>query len=293
MAPKSYTFIIASNSRGSFRKFRVPVYVFHGLLALTVIGGVTLLAAVASYSRMLWKAANYDALQSEKTRLAQRYQQLQTEVKDTNQRLTSLQSLATEMAMAYGIARFQATPFSVSSPADAADSYEASLEQFGFLVRNAPFLTAAQRGPQLITGRSLEQASFIPSLWPVMGRLTGSFGERLDPFTGEGDFHAGVDISTDYGAPVRATAEGVVVVVGLRPGYGRLVGIDHGFGITSWYGHLSGLNTDVGARVKRGDVVGFVGVSGRTTGPHVHYEVRMHGAPVNPWRFLRTSTGTD
>jgi murein DD-endopeptidase MepM/ murein hydrolase activator NlpD len=126
-----------------------------------------------------------------------------------------------------------------------------------------------------------------------MGHITGSFGERLDPFSGEGSFHAGVDISSQYGDAVRATADGVVTAVETRAGYGRLVVVDHGFGISTWYGHLSGFNTRPGERVKRGDVVGYVGVSGRVTGPHVHYEVRLYGAPVNPWRYLRSPASAD
>ena len=96
-----------------------------------------------------------------------------------------------------------------------------------------------------------------------------------------------MDISTNYGDPVRAAADGLVVEVETRAGYGRMVVVDHGFGTTTCYGHLSGFNTRPGARVKRGDVVGFVGTSGRSSGPHVHYEVRVYGAPVNPWRYLR------
>jgi murein DD-endopeptidase MepM/ murein hydrolase activator NlpD len=88
---------------------------------------------------------------------------------------------------------------------------------------------------------------------------------------------------------VRATADGVVLVMEQRAGYGRLVVIDHGFGVTTWYGHLSGFQTHQGTRVKRGDVIGFEGDSGRSTGPHLHYEVRIYNTPVNPWRYLSTA----
>jgi murein DD-endopeptidase MepM/ murein hydrolase activator NlpD len=133
----------------------------------------------------------------------------------------------------------------------------------------------------------------MPSLWPVDGHITASFGERLDPFSGEGEFHTGVDISASYGEPVHATADGVVTTADMHPGYGRLIVIDHGFGVTTWYGHLSTFNTQPGQQVHRGDVIGYVGVSGRSTGPHVHYEVRLNGAPINPWRYLRHSTFGD
>lgn len=291
MTSKSYTFILASDRRGTVRRLTVPAYILHLLMLLVVIGGATVLAAVGSYSRLLWKVANYNAVQSERAQLEQKYEQLQSVVKDTNRRLSSLQSLATEVAMTYGIARFPHTPFGLTvNSTRTDDAYMQSVEQFDFLVKNAPALSVAFQGAPLIPGRGFTDASFVPSLWPVMGRLTGSFGERLDPFTGDGGFHAGVDISTDYGTPVRATADGYVVAAENRSGYGRLVVLDHGFGVTSWYGHLSSYGTFSGARVRRGDVVGFVGVSGRSTAPHVHYEVRIHGAPVNPWRYLRATT---
>jgi len=108
----------------------------------------------------------------------------------------------------------------------------------------------------------------------------------LDPFGGEGEFHTGLDIASHFGDEVRVAADGVVTWVGPREGYGNVVIVDHGFGITTWYAHLSGYNTQVGMPVRRGDVIAYEGESGRATGPHLHFEVRMHNAPVNPWRYL-------
>jgi murein DD-endopeptidase MepM/ murein hydrolase activator NlpD len=298
MKPRSYTFFIASSDRGSVRKVRVPVYVLNLLMILAVVGGVTVLAAVASYTRMLWKVGNYNALRREQDTLKQRYQQLQATVKDTNQRLSSLQSLATEVAMTYGFMRFRQSPFGLDevgsgTPAEPQAAFEHSVEQFQFLKKNATAVALATEGLQLMPRPGSGDARFTPSLWPVTGQISGSFGERLDPFSGEGTFHAGVDISSQYGGEVRVTADGVVTAVEIRAGYGRLVAVDHGFGISTWYGHLSGFNTRPGERVKRGEVIGYVGISGRVTGPHVHYEVRLHGAPVNPWRYLRSASSAD
>jgi len=272
----------------------VPFCVVHLLVVLAVVGGVTILAAVSSYTRMLWKVADYNSLRREQATLKKQYKQLQAVVKDTNQRLSSLQSLATEVAMTYGITRFRRTPFGLAeAPVEPAAAYQQSVEQFNFLVKNATAVALAAEGLRLMPGRGWEDITFTPSLWPVMGRISGGFGERLDPFSGEGAFHSGVDISSYHGDQVRAAAEGLVVAVENRPGYGRLVVVEHGFGISTWYGHLSGFNTHVGARVKRGDVIGYVGVSGRATAPHVHYEVRIYDAPVNPWRYLRGNTSAD
>ena len=128
---------------------------------------------------------------------------------------------------------------------------------------------------------------YLPSLWPVRGRLTAGFGDRMDPFNGEGTFHSGVDISTGFGEEVRAAADGIVVAADRNAGYGRVVVVDHGAGITTWYAHLSAYRVAAGQAVQRGDIIGYVGSSGRSTGPHLHYEVRLYDAPVNPWRFLR------
>ena len=140
---------------------------------------------------------------------------------------------------------------------------------------------------RLLPQAQLSALGIAPSLWPVVGEITGHFGERLDPFSGEGAFHAGLDIASHYGDAVRATADGTIEEADKRSGYGDLVVIDHGFGVTTWYGHLSGFNMQAGMRVKRGDIIGFEGNSGRSTGPHVHYEVRINNTPVNPWRYLR------
>jgi murein DD-endopeptidase MepM/ murein hydrolase activator NlpD len=139
----------------------------------------------------------------------------------------------------------------------------------------------------------LSKTGFTPTLWPVIGPITGQFGERLDPFSGEGAFHTGVDISGEYGEGVRAGADGVVIEAAEHTGYGQVVIIDHGLGVTSWYGHLASFTVLRGMRVKRGDIIGYVGVSGRTTGPHLHYEIRINDAPVNPMRYLRATAAAD
>jgi murein DD-endopeptidase MepM/ murein hydrolase activator NlpD len=288
MRTKSYTFLVASSTDGAVRKIRVPFYILHFLAILAIVGGMTVFAAVGSYTRMLWKVANYDSLRDEQATLKRQFTELQTVVKDTNQRLSSLQSLASDVAVSYGVLRFRPTPFLVANQAtDGGADYEQSVAQFNFLKKNATAVALSAEGLRLMPGRSFETLAFTPSLWPVMGSVTGGFGDRLDPFSGEGTFHAGVDISAPYGSEVRSSADGIVTAVEFRAGYGRLVVVDHGFGTETWYGHLSSFQAQGGSRVKRGEVIGYVGTSGRATGPHVHYEVRIYGTPVNPWRYLR------
>ena len=294
MKPETYTFFMASNRRGTMRKISVPVYALHLLAILAVVGGITVAAAVGSYSRMLWKVGNYNTLRRQQDTLQTQYKVLQSAVVNTNQRLDSLQSLATEVAMTYGIMRLPQSPFAGDDPAPETDSaFNRSVAQYQFLERNASAVAVVNAGMSFMPQPALADSEFTPSLWPVVGKLTAGFGERLDPFSGEGAFHTGVDISSQYGTAVRATADGVVIGAEEHVGYGRLVVLDHGYGVTTFYGHLSAFNVTPGQRVNRGDVIGYVGVSGRSTGPHVHYEVRINGAPVNPMRYLRSTVAGD
>lgn len=288
MKSRSYTLFIAANDSGGVRRLRIPLYVLHLFVVLAVVGGLTVIFAAGSYSRMLWKVTNYNALRREQTSLKKQYLDLQSQVKDTNEKLTSLQSLAGEVAMAYGITSPRQTPFAITNGYDGPESqFRKSVDQFNYLETNASMVEAASPNLRLMPAAQFASSSAAPSLWPVVGEITGRFGERLDPFSGEGAFHAGVDIASHLGDAVRATADGVVTVVDRRAGYGRLVVIDHGFGVTTWYGHMLEFNTNVGAQVKRGDIIGFEGATGHATGPHVHYEVRFYNTPVNPWRYLR------
>jgi murein DD-endopeptidase MepM/ murein hydrolase activator NlpD len=293
ISSKNYTFYIASTP-GKLRKLIVPAYVLHGLAALAIIGSITVVAAVGSYSRMLWKVGNYNALRHDQENLKKQYRELQTTVKDTNQRLDSLQSLATEVAMTYGVLRYHPAAFDQSDSAvTAQDAFDRSLEQYSFLKRNANVIATSAAGLRLLPALAFAASNYTPSSWPVLGHITDSFGERLDPFSGEGAFHTGVDVGTDYGAPVHATADGLVTTAETHSGYGRMVVVDHGFGITTFYAHLSAYAVVAGTHVRRGEVIGYTGVSGRSTGPHVHYEVRVNNAPVNPWRYMKTVPAGD
>ena len=132
--------------------------------------------------------------------------------------------------------------------------------------------------------RSLADAT--PSIWPVAGWLTSSFGNRRDPFNGSSDFHPGLDISATYGEAVLAPAAGAVSSAGPAGNYGNLIVIDHGFGIVTKYGHLSRFGVTTGQQVNRGDVLGYVGSTGRSTSPHLHYEIWVNDKLTNPMRLL-------
>jgi len=125
-----------------------------------------------------------------------------------------------------------------------------------------------------------------PSVWPVRGWVTSPFGNRTSPFSGILKFHEGMDIAAQTGTPVMAPADGVVVKAGFSTGYGNMVELSHGYGIKTVFAHNSRLNVKAGQRVKRGEVISYVGDTGSSTGPHLHYEVRLNGLPVNPVKYL-------
>jgi len=292
ISTKNYTFYIAS-APGQLKKLIVPAYILQGIAALAIIGSITVLAAVGSYSRMLWKVGNYNAVRLERDTLKKQYRDLQTTVKDTNQRLDTVQSLATDVAMSFGVMRYHPAAFEQTDvAANQEDAFDRSVEQFTFLKRNAAVIAISSGGLRLMPSMAFSDSTYTPSMWPVMGHITDGFGERLDPFSGEGAFHTGVDVASDYGAPVHATADGIIADAGQHTGYGRVVIVDHGFGLTTWYAHLSAYAVVAGTRVKRGEVIGYTGISGRSTGPHVHYEVRMNNAPVNPWRYMKSTSAS-
>jgi murein DD-endopeptidase MepM/ murein hydrolase activator NlpD len=126
-----------------------------------------------------------------------------------------------------------------------------------------------------------------PNMWPVLGLLWDRFGWRDSVSEiGEAEYHNGIDICAPFGYQVLASADGVVALVERRPDYGNLIIVDHGSGLTTRYAHLSGFMVSQGERVKRGQIIGLVGKTGRATGPHLHYEVRLNGNPVNPLRYI-------
>jgi murein DD-endopeptidase MepM/ murein hydrolase activator NlpD len=135
----------------------------------------------------------------------------------------------------------------------------------------------------------LEQKSLLastPSVWPARGWITSDFGQRTDPYTAERVMHEGLDIAAPHGKEVTSPADGTVIFAGLEGSYGNVLVIDHGYGVKTRYGHLSKVEVHPGDHVHRGDLIGAVGNTGRSTGPHLHYEVRVNGMPENPRKFI-------
>ena len=279
MKQQYFILVLAHSLHGRLRRVHIPHQVIYGILALALFGSFSIFGFVSSYARMAWKVANYNALRREAQDLRGRYENLQRVVNQTNEQLASLELLANEVSMAYGIKRRLEGPSDIRSEGKLAPTFSETLEEYTFL------RTASVTGFDRNFARRWH-ANNRPSIWPVDGRLMSSYGQRTDPFSGEGAIHSGVDISAPIGTIARATADGVVVHASRYAGYGRLVIVDHGDGYETYYAHLSRFDVMPGQEIRRGEPVGAVGNSGRVTAPHLHYEVRVRKTPVNPYRFL-------
>ncbi|HTS65717.1 MAG TPA: M23 family metallopeptidase [Candidatus Acidoferrales bacterium] len=286
MNQEYFVVVLAHSLRGRLRRIQVPHTAVYAILGLALLGCFSAFGFVASYARMAWKVANYNALRREADALRARYQNLQKVVSETNVQMASLQLYAKEVSVAYGIKQKLEGPPDIAAEGKLVPSFAESLKDYNYLLSVEKLGLTAHR-----TRRLQADAKATPHGWPVEGRLMSGFAERTDPFSGEGAFHKGVDISAPAGTQVHSAAEGVVVLAEMvAGGYGRLVIIDHGGGVQTYYAHLSRIAVHTGQEVHSGDLVGAVGSSGRTTAPHLHYEVRVDGTPRNPIRYL-ASTG--
>ena len=297
MFSRRYTIVLADRTSGVVRRFTIglrPALV----LVLTIVGVPMLIGMGAA-----WKA-RYD--------VAHLYSSHATlELENANYRQ------ATE-ALAVQIAALQSAMSDLGAQAALDPSLQNSIDKLPAFVKNnamgGPTATAALaamtpglNSPETTFGllkdllHGLESrlqtvrvdvdkrnhlAAATPSIWPTHGWLSSTMGNRADPFTGEKDFHPGLDISADKGDPVYATADGKITNASSAGNYGNLVTIDHGYGLETRYGHLSAFKVAVGQEVKRGDLLGLVGSTGRATSPHLHYEVRANGRILNPLQLL-------
>jgi murein DD-endopeptidase MepM/ murein hydrolase activator NlpD len=266
---------------GQIKRIHVSYKSLAYAFGLFVVLGLVVLAAGSSYVRMFWKVSHYNELRADFDRLRGRYQNLQQVSKQHTVQIASLESLASEVSQAYGISQPGAA---ADGPMDEDDSTAAatvkeSIEEFNFL-------KAASYSRIYHHYAHQWQSHMQPNLWPVIGVLRSSFGGRSDPFSGEGAFHTGIDLAVPSGTPVHVTADGVVVSAGWNGRYGKIVVVDHGNGIKTYYAHLSQFIVVPGQEVTNNQTIALSGGTGHVTGPHLHYEVRVGGTPVNPMKYL-------
>ncbi len=273
--------VLAHSFHGRLRRLHIPHQAVWGVLALALIGAFSVLGIVGSYARMALKVANYNSLQNQFETLRARYSQLEKAASATNEQLATLQVFASEVSLAYGIKR-KGGELSTEGPL--LPTFNETIKDYNFL-KSASFARTYRKLPRPFQAN----VNVRPSLWPVHGGLLSSFGRRVDPFSGQGAFHSGVDLSAGVGTPIRATADGIVLHAHWAGAYGKLVVVDHGSGTHTYYAHLSRTDVIPGQDVRRGQIVGAAGATGRVTAPHLHYEVRQNGTPINPYIFLARS----
>lgn len=320
---RHYLLFVTRDTDGTLQKVPVPLYYAYVFVAVAVIGLFSIAGLAGSYSRMLIKTARFNDLRRDHDSLRKDYASLQKQEHEKDVQAASLGSLASEVSALYGLtasklampmARISTrqkgkgadalanAPLAAGTTASFTDeSYFKSVDAFyalrnsainGMTTHGATGSLGAAAGLSGISGFNDLDANFNgPSIWPVIGPITSSFGQREDPVlgNGEGEFHKGVDIGAPNGTPIIATADGVVRSAEMANGYGREIVIDHGHGVETLFGHMSGFAVMAGQTVTRGQVIGYVGHSGRTTGSHLHYEVRIRNTAVNPHKYLRTT----
>jgi murein DD-endopeptidase MepM/ murein hydrolase activator NlpD len=280
--------LVMRDAEGQLRKIPIPLHYLYVFVAGALIGMLSITGIAGSYSRMLMKVATFNQLRTEKEALRNRYKQLEKVAEEKEIQAASLGSLAGEVSAMYGLRQDHTL---LESDEIGQEDFASSLGQL-YALRSSALSGVTTVALSFDTRRTLTMADWLrmaasPTLWPVEGRVNSSFGQRLDPFNGEGAFHRGIDISSTYGKAVVAPADGVVTLADYMGGYGRVVVLDHGHGITTLFGHLSNMPVMAGQTVRRGETIGFVGLSGRATASHLHYEVRINGVPVNPYKYLR------
>jgi murein DD-endopeptidase MepM/ murein hydrolase activator NlpD len=303
-----YILFVARDEDGRVRKIPLPLHYAYGFVAAALVGAFTIVGLAGSYTRMLLKTESFNQVREERETLRKNYKQMAQIAHDRDVQVASLGALASEVTALYGLKQNKlatAKPVAASAASAAAAPTPTSLAITDDVNQQQVALSIDQfyaLRTQALSGRisrALEggltsgftgdwiQLADAPSLWPIEGPVTSSFGQREDPFNGEGAFHSGLDISAPYGTPVRVTADGEVTGAVAGAGYGRQIVVDHGHDVKTVYGHLSAMAVLPGQHVTRGQVIGYVGQSGRSTGPHLHYEVRVHNVPVNPHKYLR------
>jgi murein DD-endopeptidase MepM/ murein hydrolase activator NlpD len=319
---KRYIVYVTRGEDDTVDRVAIPMRYVYVFIAAAVTGMFSIAGMAGSYTRMLAKAETINHLRDELAMSRDDYAHLEKTSHEKDVQVASLGSLASEISAIYGLTAGKLTlphhgrHLTQSAALEAAkaplkedatvgnsdESYYQSLDTYLALEKTAD--TGLAMGnlhpdPSLgvraalndFAGLDTASGTNVPDMWPILGPITSGFGEREDPIIGggEGEFHKGVDIGSPDGTPVHAPAAGRVTKAGPGTGYGREIEIDHGNGIVTVYGHLSGYNVTVGEMVVKGQVIGYVGHSGRATGSHLHYEVQVRGTAVNPHRYLRTT----
>jgi murein DD-endopeptidase MepM/ murein hydrolase activator NlpD len=274
-----YTFVFAPTAKSTLRKINIPHNVLYAILGFAVVGLLTVGYGAYRLAEHAVVVARLNLMQQQVRDLREKNQEAESQKGLLLSRLTALDTTQRKLAEASGIGR-------------QGDANKILIGQGGpdgntDLERVTAALESELGQIKDVFDKNQVQLSSTPSGWPVRGYITDGFGYRNNPFGGGGtENHAGLDIATNHGTAIQSTADGIVIYAGVYGGYGNVVVVDHGYGITTRYGHMSRIDVQVGQQVTRGKQIGAVGSTGRSTAPHCHYEVRLHDRPVNPLNYL-------
>jgi murein DD-endopeptidase MepM/ murein hydrolase activator NlpD len=307
MPSRRYTLVIADRSSGVVRRLTVSLRVV-SVVGFAVVVMPLLIGLGAKWSsdwQLRHLQTTADELQSENGNYRETTGELTTQIQSLEQVINELGTRSTldpaqaramqklpavvKARAAGGSANATAPTGSSASTAFSnvlSTSFVSPEDTFGVLRTLLQGLESRLRNVREDVERQEALAAATPSIWPTKGWLTGTFGGRSDPFTGEPGYHQGLDISSEKGQPVQVTADGRVESAQYSGDYGNLVVVKHDFGLTTRYGHLSGFKVKPGDIVKRGDVIGLVGATGRATGSHLHYEILVNDRLINPLQLL-------
>lgn len=289
MQHKFYTIFILPHAHARFRKIHISrnVLVAAALCAMAVV--LLSLAAPHLLLRARAQAGYLSQLEVENRKLRQENARFEASIARIGDQVNAIESVAGRLAKVVGLESLapRSAGGGPSLSLDGGADMQALLgEELDALVRRTSGLDTSFEKIGEVVEQRLQLLAATPSILPVPGGYSDGFGWRRDPFTGERDYHKGVDIVAAPGTPVLAAADGLVTTAARMSGYGKLVHLNHAFGLATRYGHLSEIRVRPGQRVRKGDVVGLVGSTGRSSGPHLHYEVLRSGRAVDPRKYL-------
>ena len=289
MSVKKYTFLIIPEGSHQVRRFNIKRSVLKACLACALVVMTGFGAMTVDYIVSELDQAELERLQTENRQQRNELQSLVAGLEDLQKEMRLMAQTDAKVRILADLSKPKTDAMAgIGGPPeiDENDSFAQLQTRIDQMRRDIYLRRESQ---EEIQGFLHDQRSMVgakPSGWPVKGWLTSSFGMRKSPFTGKRKMHEGYDIAARTGTPVYATADGVVSKAETVPGYGKLVVIEHGYGYRTYYGHNSKLHVRAGQRVTRGEKIAAVGNTGRSTGSHVHYEVRRNGVPVNPKKFI-------
>lgn len=272
-----YAFIVARTSRSRAHIRRICVRKRWLKAAAVVL--VAVLAGLSYGFYGLTQQAEHLRIERENQKLRAENDKQKQELQRLNNRVDAVEDTSRKLAEISGVEKDAQPVRGQGGPARPVDSAAA----LAALVAKTERLEREMRDYEDL----LRRRGMTPSIWPVSGKLESGMGGRRNPFGGRGfEYHEGQDIDASYGTPVMVAAGGTVTIAGRQRGYGNVIYVDHGAGLSTRYGHLSEIDVKIGETVTRGQTIGLVGSTGRSTGPHLHYEVRIKNQPVDPRQYL-------